>query len=125
MKRTRFDPFTCRLSALSLHPQNRKVKQMRAEPTNHPNPARAVNVLEITRAQFATQLPEIGWFYKTKEAQAESLALWDHLLQAQERATLYIRGYEEGFGCYMASLQQTGFYNYYLPICARLAKPAR
>ena len=83
-----------------------------------------MQVIDINRADFAAQLPEIGWFYETSEAQAESLEMWDRLVEGEDCVTLYIRGYAEGFGCYMASMKPEGFYNYYLPICKRLADPA-
>ena len=74
--------------------------------------------ISITKEEFIEQLSEMDYRYQQPEIIEQAVHDWDQLTGKAKTATLFIRGFNDTFGCHMASVQETGFFNTYLPIAA-------
>ncbi len=72
--------------------------------------------IHITKDDYIGQLGNMGYRYQQPEIIAQAVGDWDSLTNSAQSATLFIRGYNDAFDCHMASAQETGFFNTYLPI---------
>lgn len=72
--------------------------------------------IAITKVEFLNQLSGLGRRFEKPEVIEQCSNDWDDLTGGATSATLWIRGRNDYFGCYMASTEKEGFFNTYLPI---------
>lgn len=72
--------------------------------------------ITITKQEFMAQLDTLDHRFKQPEIIQQQLEYWDELTGSASVATLYMRGFRDSFGCHMGSTEETGFFNFYLPI---------
>lgn len=78
--------------------------------------------ITITKVEFLNQLAALGRRFEKAEVIEQCGDDWDHLTGGANSATLWIRGRNDYFGCYMGSTTADGFFNTYLPIADDLVK---
>lgn len=72
--------------------------------------------MTLAKAEFLSQLAGLDRRFEKPEVIEQCSNDWDDLTGGTNSATLWIRGRNDYFGCYMGSTTADGFFNTYLPI---------
>jgi hypothetical protein len=72
--------------------------------------------ITLTKQQFKAQLQNLDWRFQSQEVINQCVADWESLTKGADTATLFVRGLHQSFDCHMATPEEAGFFNTYLPI---------